>query len=89
MQVLGDRKNAGWKLAGGIAEVLGWGEQRDHVSEFWGNSSQKDISTYFRRRFFVGDPVDISDGTELVTVHLTPPPAADSRWLVRLWVEQE
>ena len=36
-----------------------------------------------------GAPVDNGNGTESVTVRLTPPPAADSRWFVRLRVEQE
>ena len=36
-----------------------------------------------------GTPVDNNDGTESVTVRLTPLLAPDSRWFVRLRVEQE
>jgi len=36
-----------------------------------------------------GAPVDNGDGTESVTVRLTPPSATDAHWFVRLRVEQE
>ena len=35
----------------------------------------------------VGSPTDNGDGSETVTVRLTPPPSGDLRWFARLKVE--
>lgn len=84
---IGRIRDGSWQE--GLAKFWHGENNETTIVSFGGNSSQRYITTYFKRRFFVGDPADNSDGTELVTVRLTPPPAAGSRWFVRLRVEQE